>query len=181
MTIRKTVISDLDEICRIYSEARDFMRETGNHKQWTDGHPSRETALRDIQNEKSYVCMSETEVAAVFYYAVEPDPTYGKIDGEWLSNDDYGVVHRIARARNVTALNPDGSTVSIGAFCLDWCLKQCGNLRIDTHEDNAPMRRLLEKMGFSYCGIIWLENGDERMAFQKIIAPGTPTVSSRME
>ena len=31
------------------------------------------------------------------------------------------------------------------------------------------MRHLMEKHGFDYCGIIYLANGDERLAFQKTI------------
>jgi hypothetical protein len=31
------------------------------------------------------------------------------------------------------------------------------------------MRRMLEKNGFVYCGIIYLESGDERVAYEKIV------------
>ena len=30
------------------------------------------------------------------------------------------------------------------------------------------MRSALEQLGFTYCGIIYLENGDTRVAYQKI-------------
>lgn len=30
------------------------------------------------------------------------------------------------------------------------------------------MRRLIEKAGFSYCGVIVLADGSERLAYQKI-------------
>ena len=39
--------------------------------------------------------------------------------------------------------------------------------QIDTHKDNIPMQRVLLRNGFVYCGIIHLENGDERIAYQK--------------
>ena len=42
------------------------------------------------------------------------------------------------------------------------------NIRIDTHRDNIIMQHNLAKHGFTYCGIIFLANGDERLAFQKI-------------
>ena len=42
------------------------------------------------------------------------------------------------------------------------------NIRIDTHRDNQTMRRLLARYGFIECGIIYLANGDERLAFQLI-------------
>jgi hypothetical protein len=31
------------------------------------------------------------------------------------------------------------------------------------------MRRMLEKNGFVHCGTIYLENGDERVAYEKMI------------
>ena len=168
MLIRKSGFDDLDQINSIYEKAREFMRESGNLNQWTNGHPSRETANLDILEEKSYVCIHEDKIAAVFYFAIEDDPTYAEIDGMWLNDLPYGVVHRIARARDVRVVDKEtGENISIGAYCLNWAFSRCTNLRIDTHEDNAPMRRLLDKLGFEYCGIIKLQNGDDRMAFQK--------------
>ena len=69
------------------------------------------------------------------------------------------MIHRIAVAR-------PGQGIIAKIF--DWALAQCPNLRIDTHVDNAPMRRALEKYGFRYCGIIHIFNGDERIAFHKV-------------
>jgi RimJ/RimL family protein N-acetyltransferase len=166
MTIRKTKMEDLPEVMQIYSDARAFMRETGNADQWGGSHPPQELIEKDIQNGCSYVCLKDGEITAVFYFNIEEDPTYSKIDGSWLNNGPYGVVHRIARA---AAANAKGS----GAFCLDWCFARHPNIRIDTHKDNGPMIALLERLGFKCCGIIWLiggsADGDERMAFQKIL------------
>ena len=38
-------------------------------------------------------------------------------------------------------------------------------MRIDTHEDNKPMQGALKKFGFRECGVIHLERGAERIAF----------------
>ena len=158
MTIRKSTESDFDVICGIYADARDFMRASGNPNQWKNDRPSRETIERDIQTGSSYVCVSGGEIAAVFFFSIDNESNYKSIDGAWVNDAPYGVVHRIARARNA---------IGAGAFCLQWCYEQCLNLRIDTHRDNAPMRKLLDKQGFQYCGIIRIENGEERLAYQK--------------
>ena len=42
------------------------------------------------------------------------------------------------------------------------------HIRIDTHEDNVVMQNLLKKLGFKFCGIIHLKNGDKRLAYEKI-------------
>jgi hypothetical protein len=51
---------------------------------------------------------------------------------------------------------------------MDYSFSLCGNIRIDTHRDNHIMQGLLQRHGFSYCGIIYLLDGAERLAFQKI-------------
>ena len=159
MTIRKTKVSEFEDVCGIYAEARGFMRSSGNPDQWKDVHPAKEVIMHDIETGTSYVCVRDDDViAAVFYYSTEIEPTYEKIDGSWLNDEPYGVVHRIASSRNAKGA---------GAYSLNWSFEQCRNLRIDTHHDNVPMRKLLGKLGFSYCGIIWIENGEERLAFHK--------------
>jgi len=159
MYIRKAEISEIDRIMRIYEYARKFMRESGNPEQWGDCHPPQEMIENDIRNGKLYVCMDGNGIAGVFYFAREDDPTYRVIeDGEWLSDKPYAVVHRIASAEG---------TKGAATFCLNWAFGQAGNIRIDTHEDNKPMRGLLKKLGFIYCGVIHIESGAPRLAFQK--------------
>ena len=160
MIIRKSTAGDLPAIMEIYAEAREFMRESGNPTQWKDWYPPRDMVERDVSPDgHGYVCANGGEVVATFYFNEEQDPTYDYIEGKWLNDEPYGVVHRIAVRLG---------TKGVGAFCLNWAFDQCRNLRIDTHTDNAPMRKLLGKLGFTYCGTIWvLDDAEERMAFQK--------------
>ncbi len=158
MEIRKATKEDLPAILALYERARAFMAQNGNASQWGTTNPPRSLIESDIAAGKSYVCIAEGKIAAVFYFAVEREPTYAVISGAWLNDAPYGVVHRIAS---------DGSTKGAGTFCLQWALAQCGNIRIDTHRDNRPMQNLLAKLGFSYCGTITIADGTERIAFQK--------------
>ena len=160
MEIRKANMSELDEIMGIFAYARRFMAETGNPNQWGLTKPTREMVEEDIRLGRSYVCVESGKIAASFFYQVGEDPTYVKIyDGAWKNEEPYGVVHRIASA---------GTVKGAGSFCLNWAFEQCGNLKIDTHRDNVVMQNTLKKNGFDYCGIIYLEDGDERLAYQKI-------------
>jgi len=162
MVIRKAAAGELEDIMRIYEEARLFMRSCGNPTQWGDIHPRRGVIEADIENGDLYVCTEEhtpDEILGVFFYKEYDEPTYRLIDGgAWPNDEPYGVVHRLAGSRKAKG---------IGAACLEWCERRCANIRIDTHRDNAPMRRVLEKAGYSYCGIIYVANGSERLAFQK--------------
>ncbi len=158
--IQKANISQLPRIMEIYEKARIFMAQSGNPDQWGTAYPPEEMIRQDIQDGKSYVNLEGDEIRGVFYFAVEADPTYGYIDGAWLNDAPYGVIHRIA---------VDGSGRGVAAECFAFAAQHCENIRIDTHEKNIPMQRCLTKNGFTRCGIIYLEDGDPRIAYQKVI------------
>ena len=148
----------------IYAYAREFMAMTGNPKQWgATGWPPRTLIEKDIERGKSYVCVDHGRIAAVFFFdrGKDIDPCYAVIEGgAWLSDSPYGVVHRIAAAKGAKGA---------GSFCINWAYERCGHLRMDTHGDNAVMRKVLGKLGFSYCGIIYVEEDDDpRLAFEKL-------------
>jgi RimJ/RimL family protein N-acetyltransferase len=159
MKIRKSQLSETDIILEIYAGAKLFMQETGNKNQWVAGYPSKELILKDISNETSYVCIDNDEIVGVFCFIRGDDITYSKIyDGKWLNDEPYGVIHRLAGKR---------TGKGVAASCLQWCFEQCGNIKVDTHQDNIVMQKILKDNGYSQCGIIYLENGTQRIAFQK--------------
>ena len=52
---------------------------------------------------------------------------------------------------------------------LEWAFERTPTLRVDTHRDNHIMQHNILKHGLTYCGIIYLLSGDERLAYQKTI------------
>ncbi len=161
MEIRPANMEDLSAVMECYAIAREFMRSTGNAGQWTDGYPSEEVVLKGIREGKHYVFECGGEIAGTFWFAVGDDPTYEKIyGGSWLDDAPYGVIHRLAS---------NGKFRGVGDFCFGWCFAQAGNIRVDTHRDNVVMQNILKKNGYMRCGIIHLQNGAERIAFQKVI------------
>ena len=156
--IQKATAAQLPDILALYAKARLFMAENGNPDQWGTAYPPEEMIRRDMENGKCYVNMRDGKLCAVFYFAVEEDSTYGYIEGAWLNSRPYGVIHRIAVGENGKG---------VAAECFRFAYERCQNLRIDTHEKNIPMQRCLAKNGFSRCGIIYLEDGDPRIAYQK--------------
>lgn len=156
--VRKAVEADYPRILDIYAHAREFMAKTGNPNQWGTNYPPEAMLRADIPAGNLYV-VEDQEIHGVFAYFTEPDPTYGYIeDGAWLSDSPYGTIHRVAG---------DGSG---GVFSAVLKFAQEGNrhVRIDTHHDNVVMQHVLEKHGFQRCGIIYLEDGDPRIAYEKV-------------
>ncbi|MDO4164873.1 MAG: GNAT family N-acetyltransferase [Bacteroides sp.] len=162
ISIRKTEIADLDRLMDIFEQARHIMRQSGNLKQWTGGYPTPDILRQDIANGNSYVCLDESEkIIGTFAFIPGEEPTYNHIyEGAWIDNvRPYATIHRLA-----STLDSRG----VATACLEWCGRQCDNLRADTHRDNHILQHILSKYGFRYCGIIYLKNGDERLAYQRI-------------
>ena len=161
MNIRNSKTEDLPVLMQIYDDAREFMRESGNAEQWSGGYPSDKIIISDVEAENSYVCEEDGKILGVFCYFFGNDPTYEKIyGGEWLNSEPYGVIHRIAVAK-------EAHGKGVAKKCFEFALERAKNVKIDTHKDNVPMQKSLKKNGFVRCGIIYLESGDERIAFQK--------------
>ena len=159
MKIRPAQAHEYETVMQIYADARRYMREHGNPDQWGEDYPPANLIRSDIARGCCHVCEEGGELLGVFYYCMEDDPTYRTIyEGEWLNNRPYGVLHRIAVAKHGRG---------VAAACFDFCFAQCKNLKIDTHRQNLPMQHVLAKNGFTRCGLICLENGDERIAYQR--------------
>lgn len=161
--IRKATASDLGIIQELIKTGRQKMIASGNAKQWSDNRPSPEQLKQDIASGNSYLVVEtvrdEEHIIGTFAFIEGPDPTYRIIEGgQWPNDEPYYVLHRVATANGAHGVM---RTIT------DYCFAQTANIRIDTHEDNKLMRGALQRLGFSYCGIIYLDNGDERLAFHK--------------
>lgn len=160
--IRHATPNDIPALLHLADEARAIMRSSGNLQQWNEGYPSAEVFLNDIARQCSYILDDETsEPAGTFAFIPGPEPTYARIEsGAWADDRlPYHVIHRIASLP---------SAHGIFSAMLAYCLRHTGNIRIDTHRDNRIMQHLLQRHGFQYCGIIYLNNGDERLAYQRV-------------
>lgn len=167
MIFRKTTEKDIDNVMKIIDEAKEYFKREGID-QWQNGYPNSDTIYADIQNNNSYVLESENKIIATAMVSFEKDKTYNKIyEGEWISNKDYAVIHRIAVSKNSKGKGIAASIISkVEELCKE---KDINSIKIDTHKDNISMQRLLEKTGFKYCGIIFLEDKSKRIAFEKVI------------
>lgn len=158
MITKKVTMAELDTVLSIYAGAREFMRQTGNANQWKNVYPTREIVESDIEKGNLYAVCENNEIHAVFAFIPGVDPTYNEIDGAWLNDRPYAAMHRVASA---------GKKKGMLHECVNYALQQADNIKIDTHHDNKVMQHQLEKEGFVRCGIIKLENGEPRIAYQR--------------
>lgn len=150
---------DLEALEALYAKARAFMRAHGNGGQWGEQYPPRALLLEDIKMARMHLIKDGDGLLGAFVFFVGEEPAYRAIDGKWLTDSvQYGVIHRVASAGK-------------GGFVrrvVEFCTARADDLRIDTHRDNAPMRAALEKLGFVPCGTVTVDDGTERIAYERV-------------
>ncbi len=169
--IRLATQNDIPKMLIIVKEAQQLLAFEGI-PQWQNGYPSKETLLADIAKKISYVLVVGQEVAGFAALLQEPDDNYQKItDGEWIRPEDthYATIHRIAVSSHFHGKHL-AETFMNHLFSISYSLgfKQ---IRIDTHEKNTRMQYLIKKMGFTYSGIVYMNNNSDdcRNAYQLFV------------
>lgn len=136
-------------------------------QQWDETYPAATDVRADVENGVGYVLERDGSVVGYAAVVFTGEPAYDDLDGQWLSDEKYVVVHRVAVAQNeqrkgmgrvlMGAVEDYARSLGISSF------------RIDTNFDNFAMLGLLEKLGFTYCGEVRYERGS-RKAFEKLLS-----------
>ena len=163
MVIHPATEADLQAVVELVAQGRAALARQGVD-QWQDGYPSPETIRRDLLRGDGRIVRIDGAAAAYAAFVFDGEPAYDAIDGQWLTDEPYVLVHRIAvadgeRGRGVAAeflhrVETLAQERGVKAF------------RIDTNFDNQTMLRLLERTGFTYCGKVVYRSG-ERLAYEK--------------
>ena len=174
LQVRKTEDRDIPHVIDIYSGARALLRRRGI-PQWTRGnYPNEDTLRDDINAGWAFVVQYGNAVAATAAIMTEQEPNYQIIrNGAWLHDGKYATVHRIAVHSDYLG---HGLARALFAYAEEvaWQL-DFGSVRVDTHEQNTPMRRLVASLGFQQCGIVTVEDGTLRVAYEKLLEPFVST------
>lgn len=172
MIFRETTKKNIKNVMDIINASKEYFKKN-NINQWQNGYPNEEVILNDIKNGEAFVLLDdENTIIGTVAISFRGESTYDKIyEGKWLTNSEYAVIHRIAIKDD---LKGRGISREILKEAEKLCLnKNINSIKIDTHEENLSMQRFLEKSGFKYCGIIYLnsglECGEKRIAFEKLI------------
>ena len=166
LLFRPTLPDDLERICTIIRQAQAQMRLRGS-RQWQNGYPAAAHIADDIDRGYGHVLCTHTGLVVAYGAVVfDGEPAYAEIDGTWLDQAPYVVLHRLAVAQEVKG---QGIATEFMRRTMTLARERgTGSFRIDTNFDNRCMLRLLAKFGFVRCGEIHYA-GDPRIAFQKIL------------
>ena len=168
MIFRNTTEKDCTQVIGMYQQARAYFKEAGID-QWQDGYPNEKTLAEDMAGDESFVLVDEEteEVLGTCFVSFSGEPDYDVIyEGAWQEPEPYGVVHRVAVTSHRKGQGLAGQMIEYAAaMCRERGIE---SMRMDTHEDNRSMQRMLIKNGFVYRGIIYLgRDGAKRVAFER--------------
>ena len=165
MEIRHSTYNDIESIMNIIKQAQAYFKSKGID-QWQNNYHNPSVIENDIQLNESYVILMNRKIVGTYVLSYRVESTYDIIyDGSWLTLDKYAVIHRIAFDQSIKG---QGLSKNV----LDYIYTQCINneiysIKIDTHEDNSVMRKMVVSNGFIHCGTILLRDGNKRLAYEK--------------
>ncbi len=167
MKIRKTEEKDIKDIVGIMNQAKSYMKEHGI-PQWQGEYPNEVDVQMDIDEHGGVCVIEDGEVVAYSFVLQYQDPNYSYIEGKWLNDEPYVVIHR-------TCVKDTMKGKGVASLFVEYAQGICiengiHDIRVDTHEKNLSMQRMLEKNGFIKTGIIYVEDGSPRYAYQKRVA-----------
>ncbi|MFZ0599220.1 MAG: GNAT family N-acetyltransferase [Flavobacterium sp.] len=163
LTLRKADLSEVPLIWTILQDAIEQRRQDGS-TQWQDGYPNELTIQNDIQNGYAYVLTENDLILCYAAIIFDKEPAYEDIQGKWLTNGDYAVVHRVAVSKLAKG---KGIATKLFENIEDLCLTQnIYSIKVDTNFDNVPMLKILDRLSYTYCGEVFFR-GAARKAFEK--------------
>ena len=162
---RKADSEDLIQIWEILQQGIASRKKDGSD-QWQDGYPNAEVVQNDIDKEVGYVLTEGISIIGYCAILINDEPEYANIEGNWLTNEDFVVFHRVAISENHLGKSLSKKILEfIEVVALD---KQILSVKADTNFDNIAMLKIFERMGYVYCGEVHFR-GSARKAYEKVL------------
>lgn len=159
---------DMQAILQITQDAVAFLAQN-QVDQWQDGYPNKDVFCDDMAKNQLFVYEVDGNVIGVSVIQTLAEPTYETIEGAWLTNQTYAVIHRCGVRQSLRG-NHYGKQMfqAIEHYVKETLM--LSSIRIDTHEDNHVMQNLLNRLNYHYCGVITLDKpmaNPKRLAYEK--------------
>ena len=151
MNIRVATPGDIPAIMKIVHAVVPIMRAVGN-LQWDNSYPNPGVFEEDIALGQLWVATIDEVLAGIIAVTTEQYPEY--IQAGWDITDPAIVVHRLA-------VNPEFQGKGVAAALLQQAevvarSRELSRVLADTNSENQAMRRLLPRLGYTFCGEITL-------------------------
>lgn len=162
---RKAVAADSPQIWVILQQAIQRRKEDGS-KQWQDGYPNETVVANDIANGYGYVLADGETIVAYTAVLLNDEPEYAKIEGKWITNDEFVVFHRVAISNDYLG---QGLAVKLIQHIEEIAIaNNIKSIKADTNFDNPAMVKIFEKLGYVFCGVVHFR-GSPRNAFELVL------------
>lgn len=163
LLLRKANLSEVPQIWEIIQDAIEQRRLEGS-KQWQDGYPNELSIENDINNGYGFVLTENESILCYAAIIFDIEPAYENIEGKWLTNGDYAVVHRVAVSKLAKGKGIATKLFqNVEGLCLEHNIY---SIKVDTNFDNVPMLKILDKLDYAYCGEVYFR-GAARKAYEK--------------
>lgn len=163
--LRKAEIQDKDTIWEIIQQSIERRRIDGS-TQWQNGYPNQQTIESDLAKNFGFVLTVNDEIAVYVALIFNDEPAYSTIDGAWLTDGEFVVIHRVAVSEKFAG---QGLAKKLFDLIEDFVSSQnVHSIKVDTNYDNVAMLKILADKGYTYCGEVFLAGG-VRKAFEKVL------------
>lgn len=164
---RKATSEDVQSVWQIIAQAIQRRKAEGS-LQWQDGYPNLEVITQDIAKGTGYVLCSGNEVIGYTAVLVNDEPEYARLKGEWMTQGDFIVFHRVAIHEDYLG---KGLAKHMLLYIEDVARQQqIYSIKADTNFDNLAMLKIFKSLGYAYCGEVTFRGANVRMAFEKVLA-----------
>ena len=165
INFRKANTIDSAPIWKILKDAI-LRRKKDGSNQWQDGYPNPESVQNDIEKGVGFVLTENDSIIGYSAVLINDEPEYANIVGQWISNTDFVVFHRVAIAE--THLGK-GMAKLLFTFIEEFAKdNNINSIKADTNFDNGAMLSLFDKSGYVYCGEVHFR-GSPRKAYEKVL------------
>ena len=166
ITLRTAELSELSAAMELIDGAKAYLKEQGID-QWQQGYPDAACIRRDLEKGKGHFVVDGPQILGYVCIDFDGEPAYQTLNGTWIGGEQpYVVAHRLALASSTR-----GKGLAHTVFRVigeKACAAGVYSFRVDTDEDNAIMKHLLNRNGFTYCGSIWFDNS-VKIAYEKLL------------
>lgn len=165
LQFKRATLKELDIIWLIIQSAIERRKKDGSN-QWQDGYPNLSVLENDITNRNGFVLIDANEIVGYCAILINDEPEYERIIGNWITNSDFIVYHRVAIAEEHLG---KGYAKTMMHFIEEFALENgISSIKVDTNFDNLAMLKLFSDFEYEYCGEVYFR-GSPRKAFEKVL------------